>query len=101
MTTPDMLDSDALHRCPNQPRDCCRGLATGQALLTNRRAFLVRYVFSAVLRTPLIPNPSQRALALTPNPLSRFRRERGLAAGSRSCSLLRAPRGPGEEKCRG
>src|SRR5215207_5744419 len=30
MTTPDMLDSDALRRCANRPRDCCRGLDAGQ-----------------------------------------------------------------------
>ena len=34
MTAPDMLDSDALSRCANRPRDCCRGLATGQASQT-------------------------------------------------------------------
>jgi hypothetical protein len=30
MTAPDMLDSDAVSRCANRPRDCCRGVGTGQ-----------------------------------------------------------------------
>src|SRR5215216_3880091 len=30
MMAPDMLDSDAVSRCANRPRDCCRGVDTGQ-----------------------------------------------------------------------
>src|SRR5687768_8978100 len=59
--TLDMIDSDALDRYPNRTPHCCRGLALGQALWTNHRAFLVRYLPQPnhhLPRTTLIPNPS-------------------------------------------